>query len=64
MNAQTVVQLLILLDQMTAQVIQLVESVKDLGEDDEKALQALVAQHRASNDALYESVTARLKAKI
>jgi hypothetical protein len=49
---------------MTAQVIQLVESVKDLGEDDEKALQALVAQHRASNDALYESVTARLKAKI
>jgi len=64
LNAQTVVQLLILLDQITAQVIKLVESVKGLSEDDEKALQDLVAQHRASNDAMYESVTARLKAKI
>lgn len=64
MNAQTVVQLLILLDQITAQVIKLVESVKDLGENDEKALQALIAQHRASNDAMYESIAARLKAKI
>lgn len=63
MNAQNVVQLLILLDQITAQVVALVESVKGLGDADEKALQDLVAQHRAANDARYESVIAAIKAK-
>jgi len=64
LNAQTVVQLLILLDQITAQVVNLVNSVKDLDETDETALRKLIADHRAKNEATFEDVLARLKAKI
>jgi len=63
MNAQTLVQLLILLDQITAQVITLVKSLTDVGQADETALRTLIAEHRAKNDERFESVLKSLKAK-
>lgn len=63
MSAQTLVQLLILLDQITAQVVKLIDSIKGMSESDEDELRKLIGEHRVKNDAAYVDVLARLKAK-
>jgi|GEM_PF-5571583 hypothetical protein len=63
MNAQSVVQLLILLDQVSAQVITMLQTIKGFSPEDEDILQDLLKQHRSKNDALYASVMASLAAR-
>lgn len=61
MNAATIVQLLILLDQIGAKVVELVQSAKDIQGNDEAELQKLVAEYRAKNDAAFADVTEALR---
>jgi hypothetical protein len=63
MNAQSVVQLLILLDQVSAQVVTMLQTIKGFSPEDEDILQDLLKQHRSKNDALYASVMASLAAR-
>lgn len=63
MNAQSIVQLLILLDQVSAQVVTMLQAVKGFSAEDEEILNDLLKQHRSKNDALYSSVMASLAAR-
>jgi hypothetical protein len=63
MSAQSVVQLLILLDQVSAQVVTMLQTIKGFSPEDEDILQDLLKQHRSKNDALYASVMASLAAR-
>lgn len=63
MNTQAIVQLLILLDQITAEVVKLVNSVKSLSTEDEESLRKLIADQRAKNNAAYLDVLSKLKAR-
>jgi len=63
MSASSIVQLLLLLDQVTAQVINILKSVKDLSKEDEDVLQKLLVVHRDKNNAVFASVMESLKSK-
>lgn len=64
MNVNNVVQLLLLLDQITAKVVLVIESLNNMSKEDESTLRELLAKQRAKNDALYEEVAEMLKAKV
>ncbi len=64
MNANNVVQLLLLLDQITAKVILVIESFKGISPEDESTLRELLEKHRAKNDALYKDVIEMVKSKV
>lgn len=61
MNASTVVQLLILLDQLAAKVVELIQSAKDINGNDEAELQKLVAEYRAKNEKAFADVQEALR---
>jgi hypothetical protein len=63
MNAQTAIQLLLMLDSISTQVFNFINSMKELSKDDEESLQFAIAEYRVKNDAKYRSVIAKLKAK-
>lgn len=63
MNTQAIVQLLILLDQITAEVVKLVNSVKSLNTEDEESLRKLIADQREKNNSAYLDVLSKLKAR-
>jgi len=64
LNVNNVVQLLLLLDQITAKVVLVIESLNNMSKEDESTLRELLAKQRAKNDALYEEVAEMLKAKV
>ena len=63
MNAQTAIQLLLMLDSISTQVFNFINSMKELSKGDEEDLQFAIAEYRVKNDTKYRSVIAKLKAK-
>lgn len=63
MNAQTAIQLLLMLDSMSAKIFGFINAMKELSKADEESLRLAIAEHRVKNDAQYRSVVASLKSK-
>ena len=63
MNAQTAIQLLLMVDAISSKVFGMISAMKAQGAADEEQLRTAIAEHRARNDAQYRSVIANLKSK-
>lgn len=63
MNAQTAIQLLLMVDAISSKVFGMISAMKAQGAADEEQLRIAIAEHRARNDAQYRSVIANLKSK-
>lgn len=63
MSASLLVQILILIDSLSAKVVGAIKEIGSLDEVSEADLKKLVAEYRAKNDERYEEVLEILKAK-
>lgn len=62
MTATTLVQILILIDSLSAKVVEAIKTIGGSGDLDEAQLRDLITEYRDKNNARYEDVIAQLKA--